>query len=385
MYIRYDSLVFKSLKWILSLWVFSSDMVTASSAMTTGTPFIGPTPVTVQQELGQPCNDINWDDVSEGVQKAQEWLKGQELNRSWCAILKVGQFNDLAEGIENLPENTTIFLTSDVMSDVMSNVTSIVTSTPVIQVQATRTETLLLPAPSPITVPEGRAPKVYSISKPVTLKNGQHILAATTSESEIILSEAEVFVGMHMVAIGSKNMNMSETDTSVIKGITFEPFERSGRDSVDSIIYAQCYNRDFWVLDNDFILDTRASVYMWCKQLVNNDGDADPVGPGFRFTGNTIEGDGDGDGKSFSPDEGLLIFLPDIQGLKNRLCIENNTFTGEMVEGIEASIGLNSTLMVAGNKINISNTGNPRGETGHDQDFYKGGIVPAGQQAAGTG
>ena len=414
---------------VTNLTALLSSSVSYSSTVQTENPGIEPSPTVTAppgSPLTQDCNDtLNDESTPEGVKTALRGLD-TELTRDNCIIIRQGQFSDNTEIINSLPENTVILLSSDQVSEqpVMEMTSSMAlegepeptfttssmgqqnfTTTPSASTSVTNNVQMATPAqsvtstsapfiqPTPSLIPPspGVINREFSLSKPIKLKNGQHILSAAEDGFRVVLKEANDFEGGHMIEIGTSAENfmdvVDEIDSSVVRGITFEPVRGDGRRSVDSIFYAQCYNRDLLVLDNHFTLDARASVYLRCSYSFENDivGSglelySRPMGPGLDFSGNTVRGDQYQTARrTFTPDEALLIYLPNIQGLQDDLLVvRNNTFEGHMIEAIEAHIGLNSKLRITGNTIHINTSGKPFGSRGHDADFHKGGILLRG-------
>ena len=427
----FKSFNLRVLTFISSSGLLLSSLVTGSSENSMNNSLIEPSqttansvaitevspPTTPAPSIVQSCNKIDWVTVPEGVSQARDWLSERELERDNCAILTMGQIHNIASEINQLPENTTIFFSSDLSPE--STTSALMGMTPAsssmesthsvkptsalaesttfdLQITPTLSSQFISPslsttlqaysAPSPVApAPALPQKRIYYISKPIKIKNGQHFLSAADDGFEIILKEADDFIGSHMMEMGSKDdFLQDEVETSVIRKLTFETQDGDARKAVDSIIFAQCSNRELQVLDNHFILDARASVYMRCNLSYDNqpdgsglDFDIDPVGPGLKFERNTIKGSAyQFAGHQYLPDEGLFIFLANINGLQNRLNIAKNIFMGAMIEGIEAHIGLNSNLLLTNNTIDISNKGLSRPD---ERRFVKrGGIVLRG-------
>ena len=394
-------------------------LIPTSPAIFTPTP----TPTATPAFAAQACSEIDWSGQAIGVQNTRLWLMQESLEREHCVILNAGQYDDIASIINNLPADTSIFLSSHLSSTAstsftptatsvatatslatatsvstarsaatttpMSTATSVATATPMstatssnspttsMSMTGTPAMTSTMPSETPQPQPDLER-RTFTISSPIDMKDGQHLLAAPDPGYQIVLAEADQFSGRHMVAAGSdSSFNVAETQTSVIRNIIFETIRGDGRQSVDSIIFNQCSNRLLRVEGNHFMLDARASIYMYCARSNQNVNGNEAVSPYLQFSNNIIEGRAYSFcQRTFIPDEGVFVSLPYIQGVPDIVRIENNAFIGVMSEAIEVGIGLNSSLLIANNDIRINDRGNTRADT---NDLYRGGILIRGK------
>ncbi len=159
----------------------------------------------------------------------------EDLQRGNCAVLRFGEFDNIAPVINSLPENTTIILSSE-----------------------------------PLISPTASTPAqalAFMASSELILKNRQHLLGADEGNEDVLFITPQSFSDMHMVSVGNGlSFRNSKNETSLIRDIHFKPYKDASRDTVDSIIFAQCYNRLLRVEGNTFTLDRRASVFLDCKQ-----------------------------------------------------------------------------------------------------------------------
>ena len=283
------------------------------------TPVPSPSPTSLPPEPAfTACDSIAAEDLTTAITAVLNKLSSEGLQRPNCAILKAAVHPDLSPVINSLPENTTILLVPD-------------------------------------STPEAMPLNARSV---MDLKNGQHMIGVSGDDSDVLLITPVDFDGRHMVGIGTANsFNNGEQETSVISGIHFKPFKDDQRDSVDSIIFAQCYNRLLIVDSNTFTLDRRASVFLDCKR--SNIGVTPPPalltpteqitsdlrgGPGLQFINNNVIGDDEHSNNA--PGEGLFVYGPGVFNLPEALQarIEGNHFSQSMKVAIEVETGSNATI-----------------------------------------
>ncbi|MET4692975.1 hypothetical protein [Endozoicomonas lisbonensis] len=210
---------------------------------------------------------------------------------------------------------------------------------------------------------------------PVTLKSGQHLIGLAPRGKYVQLKAPRSFSGSHMVEVGDKTFKGGETERkpSVIRGIHFAPEWDGKRKSVDSIIFAQCYNGELIVKDNRFTLDRRAAVFLDCKQ--SNEGVSVPVsvvlnsdemekrsllrgGPGLLFDNNRVDGLNSKHVDAWLyPNEGVFIKMPEVINLpkKYQPRIKDNQFIGIMKDAIELESGSDASIL--NNTVKPSSTG----------------------------
>ncbi|WP_422475442.1 hypothetical protein [Endozoicomonas sp. ALB032] len=316
-----------------------------------------------------PCDDLlkptNLALQTKGVQKRlnqhRKLVKGQQ-----CVILSANPLKDLSELIEQFPENTVILFSSN-------------------------TDPIVTPSPTATSL-TGKTPVVYFADHEIHLKNGQNIIGAADDGFEIVIRDRPVFEGKYLLRFGSANFQPAHTDDSNIKHITFRPTRKKKRDSIKSIIYAECYNRKLIVEKNVFyppvlaeIIDVndlhkppfRAAVIIACEK--NLDASVKWLqGPELQFADNRIIGekfDSISD-KLFPyviPDQGLFINLTGIMNQQDKIAVSGNIFEGYIAEAAEFTLGPGTRMEVFNNTISISN----EGDTEHNS-VRKGGFVLAG-------
>ena len=304
------------------------------------------------------CNDINMDEQTTGVKQrlteSSELISGRQ-----CLILKADPSEDLSSLIERIPDNTVILLSSETVFPPTSSPSTHSSTSAVIET----TSVLLMP--SPTASPDPVQPTAdYYIGSEVVLRNGQDLLGAADEGFEIVIKDLADFSDGHMIKIGeTKNFQMEDRADSTIQYITFSPKRNNNRKSVDSIIFAECYNRTLNVEHNHFQLDTRAAVFLDCKEPLDATADSMKTGPGLRFTNNTVVGETHRvNSDRVIPDEGLFINLPAITHLTDKLEVIENQFEGEMAEAGEFRLGAGSEMNVFRNRVNISNEGQVRSD-----------------------
>ncbi|UYM17744.1 hypothetical protein [Endozoicomonas euniceicola] len=198
---------------------------------------------------------------------------------------------------------------------------------------------------------------------PINLKSGQHLIGLASKGKYVKLLAPKLFVGISMVQVGSRKFVKNEPlrNTSVIRGIDFAPAWDDSRDSVDPIIYAQCYNGELIVKDNHFTLDRRSAAFLGCYESNKNVALSDSVsletgeekssmrgGPGLLFDSNIVNGlNAKRAEASYHPDEGVFIKTPLVTHLpkKYQPVVQNNQFIGIMKEAIELETGSDAFIL----------------------------------------
>lgn len=302
-----------------------------------------------------------------------------------CIILKANPTENLNKLVERIPENTVILLSSEtVPTPTPSLVTSSVsasasvyaptpanisfpadasvntntTSNPVVQSNSTTA----MPSSSASSVPV-KTPVEYFIDDEIRLKDGQDIIGAADEGYEIIIRDRPGYMVRYMVRVGAPdNFRFGERRSSNIRHVIFSPTRENNFPSVESIIYAECYNRRLILEENVFHIPSRAAVNLDCKEPLNLSVFYWHRGPSLEFANNTIIG------KKYTtlqrrliadviPDQGILINLPAIRNKSGLLAVIGNTFRGDMAEAGEFRLGPKASMDVFKNTVDISNDG----------------------------
>lgn len=307
---------------------------------------------------------------AEGVQKRlsqyRELVKGRQ-----CVILSADPAEDLAELVKQTPENTVILLSSGTSAGVTPSSSMAPAPSPA-------ASSVVMPSSSVIPKPV-KTPVEYFVDSVIVLKNGQDIIGAADEGFEIVIRDRPDFQHKHILSVGSTDQfKRDETKNSHIRHVTFRTTRNNKRVPIDSIVFAECFNRKLVIEDNVFYLPVKAAVTLDCKEFtVASDKDR-AKGPCMEFANNRVIGEryNSIDDKIFPyfiPNQGIFINLPAIVNQSERISIIGNTFEGNMAEAAEFKIGAGSSINVFKNTINISNAGNTTRDS-----VRKGGFVLAG-------
>ncbi len=249
-----------------------------------------------------------------------------------CAVLSADPTVDADQLINQIPENTVILLSSET---------------------AVKT-------PSPSGYPVSSKVRVeYLIGSEIRLKNGQVILGAADDGHEIVIRDRPGFVDKHFVKVGTTdNFRFDETEDSHIRHLTFQPNRENGSPSIDSIVFAECYNRKLILKENVFHLPLRASLVLDCKESLDASDNYKHQGPGLLFAGNTLIGTNFKKlTKTLVPEIGLSINLPTIRNQQEALTVTGNTIRGKMAEAGAFKPGSGSDIKIFKNTVDIRNYG----------------------------
>lgn len=279
------------------------------------------------------------------------------VNKRQCTILSAKPTENLNELIERIPENTVVLLSSEMVMPMTPSPSdsSLHTTAPVV------------------------TPVEYFISSAIRLKNGQDIIGAAENGFDIIIRDRPGYKDKYMVRIGTTdNFQPGETKNSNIKHVNFQPDRENNHPSIDSIVFAECYNRKLILEGNIFHLPIRAAVVLDCRKSLDASANGEIRGPGLQFSVNLITGE------KYStinnhyfphliPDHGIFINLPEISNQSEPLVVKSNSFIGNMAEAGEFRIASGSSMDIISNEVDISNVGFSR----HDP-ARKGGFVLTG-------
>ncbi|WP_422134039.1 MULTISPECIES: hypothetical protein [unclassified Endozoicomonas] len=300
-----------------------------------------------------------------------------------CIVLKADPTENLNKLIERIPENTVILLSSETVqtsttAPTTANVTTSssmnMTSSSMVQSNSTTA----MPPPSTTSAP-GKITAKYFIDGEIRLKDGQDILGPAEVDHEIVIENRPGFTGSSMIRIGAPdNFLFEERRKSNIRHITFRPTWENNLPKIDSIVFAECYNRRLILEENVFHLPVRAAVNLDCKLPLNLSATYWYRGPGLQFANNTVIGKKytglhNGILSNLIPDQGILINLPAIKYQSRLLTVTGNTFRGDMAEAGEFRLGPRITMDVFKNTVDISNEGITRLDP-----LRKGGFVLVG-------
>ncbi|WP_252180255.1 hypothetical protein [Endozoicomonas sp. 4G] len=281
-----------------------------------------------------------------GVQQRLDQYKHLVRGRQ-CIILNADPAENVDQLINQAPENAVILLSSN-------------TAAPAVR------------TPS-VSAFSGKTPVEYFVGSEIHLKNGQDILGAADDGLEIVLRDRPEFAGKHLIRVGSTdNFQFVETKASHIKHLTFQPTRVNSHPSIDTIVFAGCYNRRLVIEDNVFHLPARATLTLDCKKPL--DASVSRPGPGLLFAKNTLIGTSfKQSGRAFIPEQGIAINLPAIRNQEGALAVTGNIFRGKMAEAGAYKLGSGTGININKNTVDIANYGN----TGRAA-FRKGGFALLG-------
>ncbi|WP_448217282.1 hypothetical protein [Endozoicomonas sp. 2B-B] len=251
-----------------------------------------------------------------------------------CAVLSADPTVDADQLINQIPENTVILLSSDTATAVKT------------------------PSPSGYPV-SGKAPVVYFIGGEIRLKNGQDILGAADDGHEIVIRDRPGSVDKHFIKVGTTdNFQFDETKDSHIRHLTFQPTRENGSPSIDTIVFAECYNRKLILKENVFHLPLQASLVLDCKESLDASDNVNRQGPGLLFAENTLKGTSFKKlTKTLVPEIGLSINLPAIRNQQEALTVTGNKIEGKMAEAGAFKPGSGSAINIFKNTVDITNYG----------------------------
>ncbi|WP_448218083.1 hypothetical protein [Endozoicomonas sp. 2B-B] len=286
-------------------------------------------------------------------------MDSELVNKRQCIILSTNPAENLNELIERIPENTVILLSSEV----------VMPTTPSPSVSSLHTTT-----PAPVVTPGE-----YFVNSAIRLKNGQDIIGAAENGFEIMIKDRPGYEDKYVVRIGTTdNFQADETKNSNIKHVNFQPDRENNHPSIDSIVFAECYNRKLILEGNIFHLPIRAAVVLDCRKSLDASANGEIRGPGLQFSVNLITGEKYNTINNhyfphLIPDHGIFINLPEIRNQSEQLVVKSNSFTGNMAEAGEFRIAPGSSMDIISNEVNISNAGFTRRDPAR-----KGGFVLTG-------
>lgn len=321
---------------IVPLFLFQALSIPAqtTSQSSTVTPSaITPTSTTSCDDLLRPAIlALQTTGVQQRLNQYRKLVKGRQ-----CVILSANPSKDLSELIKQIPGNTFIVFSSNTAPAVTSSPTA--------------------------TSVTGKTPVEYFADHEIRLKNGQDIIGAADDGFEIVIRDRPIFEGRHLIRVGTANkFQPAYTGDSNIKHITFRPTRNNKRLPIDSIIFAECYNRKLIVEENVFYPPVRAAVIIDCKNLDASVNER-LQGPKLQFADNRIIGERYDSifDKLFPyiiPDQGLFINLPAIVKQSEKIAVFGNIFEGNIAEAAEFRLGPGTRMGIFKNTINISNVGN---------------------------
>ncbi|WP_422412897.1 MULTISPECIES: hypothetical protein [unclassified Endozoicomonas] len=281
-----------------------------------------------------PCNTLmgQTSGVEQRLKQYRELVNGKQ-----CVVLSVDPSEDLGRLVKKIPENTVILLSS-----------------------ATAPGATLSPSPFPVT---DKTPAVYFVDTEIVLKNGQDIIGAADDGFEIVIRDRSYFEYKHILRVGyPESFKPEETKDSHIRHLAFSPWQKSFHHPIDSIVFAECFNRKLIVEDNLFMSPARAAFALDCKKSFDASDSTRNPGPNLLFVNNKISG-----GKySWIPDytfyyvtqeQGIFINLPSIINQSDRLSVIGNTFEYYIAQAAEFRLAPGSKINVFNNIVNIFNAG----------------------------
>ncbi|WP_252178654.1 hypothetical protein [Endozoicomonas sp. 4G] len=324
----------------------SASSVSSSTASSTTHSTVVTTTSTPQPVL---CDDLLTGHHSRGVQQRLKQDKDLMAGRQ-CVVLSADPAKDLSEWIKQIPENTIVLFSSNIASGV---------------------------APSPTANPvTAKTPIEYFTDHEILLKNGQGLIGAADEGFEIVIRDRPAFKPRYLIRLGATdNFQSGDIKDSHIKHITFRSAPNDQRNPVDSIVYAECYNRKLIVEKNLFYAPVRAAVVVDCKASLDASADQSSQGPNLQFAHNKIIGKKYNPildkGSSYIPNQGIFIHLPAIMNQSGQLAVFDNTFEGYMAQAGEFRLAAGTHIKIFKNRIDISNVGSTT-------RTHKGGIVLSG-------
>ncbi|WP_422138154.1 hypothetical protein [Endozoicomonas sp. ALC020] len=241
-----------------------------------------------------------------------------------CIVLTANPADDLSERIKQIPENTVILLSSNTTAPTVTPATGII-------------------------------PVKYFIGREIVLKDGHDILGAADDGFIIVITFHSNYKKKEMIRAGTTdNFQFEKTRDSHIKHITFQTTGPKHHRPVNTIVFAECYNRRLIVENNVFFLPELAAVYIDCKEPLNASDNTTRPGPGLLFENNTLRVDPTSAMHHGTiPEEGVYINLPNIMNHSKRVAVIGNRFVGEMADAGEFNLGPGASMDVFRNTLVI--------------------------------
>ncbi|WOG30078.1 hypothetical protein [Endozoicomonas sp. 8E] len=284
--------------------------------------------------------------VEQRLRQYRELINGRQ-----CVVLNANPSTDLGELVKQIPENTVIFLSSNTAPGA-----TLSPATPASSI--TPGATL-----SPTTPASYKTSVEYLVDSEIVLKNGQDIIGAADDGFEIVIRDRSDFIHRHLLRVGYPgSFKPEETKDSHIRHLTFSPSLNNARLPIDSIIFAECYNRKLIVEDNVFRTPVKAALALDCKEFSDASDPTRHLGPGLLFTNNKIYG-----GKYtsimnkmysyFIQEQGIFINISSVINQSDRLSVIGNLFEDDIAEAAEFRLAPGSKINVFNNIVNINNFG----------------------------
>ncbi|WP_252178651.1 hypothetical protein [Endozoicomonas sp. 4G] len=211
------------------------------------------------------------------------------------------------------------------------------------------------------------------------MKNGQDIIGAADEGFEIVIRTNPGYSDTYMVRIGTTgSFQFDKTGGNHIRHVTFQPVGHNNRTTVETIVFAKCYNRELIIENNLFNIPIYgAALILDCKESLDASVNVRRrPGPGLRFAKNTIIG------KAirtwccvFLPKAGIIVNLHTIVNQSQRIAVIENSFQGEMADAGDFTLGFGSSMDIFRNKVDINNNiGKTRAEEASGRDVPKEGF-----------
>ncbi|WP_252178652.1 hypothetical protein [Endozoicomonas sp. 4G] len=268
-----------------------------------------------------------------GVQQRLKQYKDLVTARQ-CVVLSADPAEDLSEWIKQIPENTVVLLSSNTVSGVTPSSSA-----------------------SPVTT---KTPVEYLIDNEIVLKDGQDLIGAADDGFEIVIRLNAGYSGFYMVKVGSfYSFQFGKARDNHIRHVTFQPIGPNNAKTLDSIVFAECYNRKLIVENNRFNISVyRAGLILDCKQSLDASKNVRRQGPGLRFASNKIIGKII---KTWYSDyiskAGIIINLDTIVNQSQRIAVIENSFQGDMAKAGGFTLGFGSNMDIFRNRVDINNLG----------------------------
>ncbi|WOG30077.1 hypothetical protein [Endozoicomonas sp. 8E] len=195
------------------------------------------------------------------------------------------------------------------------------------------------------------------------MKNGQDIIGAADDGFDIVIEDRSYFKYRHILRVGyPESFKPEETKDSHIRHLAFSPWKRSIHHPIESIVFAECFNRKLIIEDNLFVSPAKAAFALDCKKFSDASDSTRNPGPNLLFANNKIYGGKyswimDNTYYYVTQEQGILINLPSIINQSDRLSVIGNTFEDHIAQAAEFRLGPGSKINVFNNIVNISNAG----------------------------
>ncbi|WP_257279500.1 hypothetical protein [Endozoicomonas sp. ISHI1] len=289
---------------------------------------------TTQSPTTNPFPTVSCQSLTKQTPGVEQQLKQYShlVRNRQCVVLTPNPDDDLDQKIKQIPENTVILFSSGTVQAVTPS-----------------------PSASPVTE---KIQVKYFIRREIVLKDGQDLLGAADDGFEIVIMLHPTYNKKYMVRAGATdNFHFRKTKDSHIRHITFLPTGTGNRRPVDTILFAECFNRRLILENNEFNLPNQAAVDLDCKEPL--DASAHPMrpGPGLRFINNTAIGTTINTPTSeYIPDEVININLPAIRNQSKRIAVIGNTFRGKMAKAGEFMLGPGTSMDIFRNTVYIASS-----------------------------